>query len=296
MRVCLVVPSRGGVEPLKETLPITLKNSTMSNTKIVVGFDRDEFRESWLTEIQTSDKVLACVEKREDSLGAKYNRCASAHDADLYLIGKDHIALSTYGWDELCNEYAALFTDGIGFLSVGKEPHGEPYPSILGVTRKTLEVAGIGLMVTHYPYWWGNTTWCEIGWMLERFLTPPVETSYPAGFPGRYRRDVKFWADFFYETRPGRCGLADKLLKQMNEPPHRRRHLALARAGWIASFEQSHDVLRDPEKAARIEQQMSLSEPLDDRHRRLRDQAERILERIKSAGVKNAGDNQPSPQ
>ena len=73
MRVCLVVPSRGGIEPLKETLPITIKNSTMSNTRIVVGFDRDEFRESWL-EIQTSDKVLACVEKREDSLGAKYNR------------------------------------------------------------------------------------------------------------------------------------------------------------------------------------------------------------------------------
>ena len=140
MRVCLIVPSRGGIEPLKEILPLTVKNSTLSNTKIVVGFDRDEFRESWLTEIQTSDKILACVEKREDSLGAKYNRCAQAHEADLYLIGKDHIALSYTMRAVLCLPHGGRVwvdfgkDDGAcgseGKPNAGRTYRADEYPSV----------------------------------------------------------------------------------------------------------------------------------------------------------------------
>lgn len=276
MRINVCVPHRGDDKHLCETVHKTVANSTVATTRVVIGFDEDEFTKDRLS-VMNSEKIVCTVDPREDSLGAKYERCAQAYQADLFVIAKDHIAITTPGWDAILSEYAALFTDGIGFLHFGKEPNGEDLPAMIAVTKKTVELAGFGLMVPHYPFWWGNTTWDEIGWMTERVLYAPVEVDYPSGFPPRNRRDIAYWAEFFDKTRPLRCRVADKLISTMSEPPHRRRHLKQTRNKWIALFKQRNAALRDPAFAGNIETQGSVAEPMDARHERLKANAERIL-------------------
>lgn len=275
MKISVCVPHRGSDEHLKRTVDITVANSTMATTRVIIGYDEDEFTKEKLA-IVTNEKIVVSVNPREDSLGAKYNRLAKDFEADLFVITKDHIAITTPGWDAILNELAALYTDGIGMLYFGKEPHGEDLPACIAVTKKMVDIAGFGLMVPHYPFWWGNTTWDEIGWLTERILYAPVEVDYPAGFPQRNRRDIAWWAEFFDKTRPLRCQAADKLIAAMHEPPHRRRHLKTTRERWMAMFEQRNAALRNAEFAGRIEQN-GIVEPMDARHERLRANAEQIL-------------------
>lgn len=263
MRINLCTPTRGKPDQLREFVSETLANAVLDQTRIVIGFDGDDDTSTeayWIG----LDKVIVSVAPREDALGAKYNRCAAAYDADLYVMGLDDVAISTKGWDAKLIAASNVFHDGIGLVYFGKEPHGESLPSMMAATKRLVDLMGY-FVVPYFPFWWGNTWLDEIGHMIGRIVqADDIETRYPTEFDKPQRRDILFWAEFFDRTRHMREGIADRIIKEIRKP-------------MLAAFEHRNACLRNPDFAGRIEANLSSETPSDPRHERLKRQALELL-------------------
>ena len=113
LTVCL--PTLGRPESLKVAITSLLKTSILDDTRIVIGFNKDDATR----DIQAVEKTIISVEDREDSLGAKYNRCAKAAPADLYVAWADDCITQTQGWDKILTDAAALYPDKCGSIYFG---------------------------------------------------------------------------------------------------------------------------------------------------------------------------------
>lgn len=272
MKINVCVPTRGKKQYLAEYLGETLRNIAMPDTLAIVGCDSDDE----LPPLRPSRHMVLSVEPREDSLGAKYNRCARAYDADLYVLSMDDVAISTKGWDEILAKYAAFFKDGIGYLYIGREIHGERLPSMLAVTRRVVDL--IGFCPEYFPFWWNNTWIDEIATLVQRIVPVPIETRYPLGvLPEPPRRDVNFWAQFFDETRPMRVEQAYTLIQAMDDGPTAKALLMAMMRPRMRQLALINSNLRDPEWQKAMEK---VTEPRDARHQRLMDKARAAVEKI----------------
>lgn len=263
MRINVCTPTRGKPDRLAEFVSESIRNSVLDTTRFVIGFDEDD-KDTFLPTSLDPAKAIVSLAPREDSLGAKYNRCAAAYDADLYVMGLDDVAIATPGWDAKLAAAASYFRDGIGCVYFGKEPHGESLPSMQAATKRLVDLMGF-FVVPHYPFWWGNTSLDEIAHMIGRIVeAEDIETRYPTTFDKPERRDVLFWAKFFDDTRPWRERIAERVLREIRKP-------------LMEAFARRNSKLRDPRYAGTVERELSADVPLDARHQRLKQQAEQIV-------------------
>lgn len=277
MRVNLCVPTRGKPDHLVDFVGETIANTVLPDTRVVVGSDDDDcsFTPKSLAD---TDRIIWSVAPREDALGAKYNRCAKAYPADVYVMGVDDVAIATPGWDSILAEIAAEATDGIAFIYFGSEPHGEDLPSMIAVTKRVVEIAGF--CPPFFPFWWNNTWVDEIAQMCARVVRAPIETRYPTEFPEPARRDVAYWARFFEATRVLRIEAAHRLMKATDDSPLRRRQIAGMQPLLLELLQIRGRRLCDEAFAALVER---VQAPLDDRHRRLRAKAEDLMQTLNAA-------------
>lgn len=276
MRVNVCIPTRNKAEYLPKFLPTWLDRSALPDTRFVIGCDEDDETISGsLAQLPISDKIIISRAPREDALGAKYNRCAAAYDADIYVMAVDDVGITTVGWDKAIADTSLLFTDGIGVIGFGVDPYCY-VPQFLALTRKFVELNGF-FMPPYFPFWWHNTWTFEVAEMTGRILPCPVGIVHPPVFPAAPRRDVGFWAKFFDETRQLRAGVADRIMAETNDQPWFKHLQRKARPLVMDQQMKRGAVLRDPNFAMAVEVQESLPQPLDERHKRLKDQAMEIL-------------------
>lgn len=267
MKINVCTPTRGKPDHLREFVTESIANSVLDEMRFVIGLDDDDPHHLEALKAVSGQKVIHSIAGREDALGAKYNRCAKAYDADIYVMGLDDVAIKTPGWDAMLVAAAGVFPDGIGCVYFGKEPHGESLPSMQAATKRLVELMGF-FVVPHYPFWWGNTSLDEIAHMIGRIVVAEdIETRYPTTFDKPQRRDIAFWGEFFDKTRPWREQIAEKVLREIRKP-------------LLKQFELRNSRVRDPVYAATVERELSADVPLDDRHQRLKQAAEEFLCRM----------------
>lgn len=283
MRISVCVPTRAKTAYIGEYPVETAKNCTLPDTRIVLGFDHDDpLRPQGGAPLFDNPRIIVSVEQREDALGAKYNRCARAYDADLYVMSMDDVSISTKGWDEVLAKHAGLFKDGIGYLYIGREANGEYLPSMIAVTRKVVDL--IGFCPEFFPFWWNNMWVNEVATLIggsgHRIIGVPVETRYPKGpLPEPPRRDVNFWAQFFDHTRTMRVEQAMKLIEAMDDGPTAKAVLKAAMRPRLQELAVLNSRLRDPDFAQSM---VRVTEPRDPRHQRLIDRANETVRTLMS--------------
>lgn len=281
-RIAVCVPTRGRPGLWQESLKITLSSAATSSPVAVVGLDVDDdisraaSRPAAAMVSIRGDRLIISVEDREDSLGAKYNRCATAaRDADIYLVATDDVTIMTPGWDRLVIQECRQFKDGIGIVFLRNMLGG------IAVTHKLVELRGY-LCVPDFPFWWHDTELMEIGKMIGRLREAPVDTKAMLPFKGNSRgvRDVAFWAKYFDATRPERVAMAERIIDQLDETLPRKAELRLNIPSLCEEFARSNAPLCDPRNAQEKEEFFSFDAPEDDRYQRIKRTAEKKLARM----------------
>ena len=275
--VCLCIPTRGKPDSLGRFTARSLDQSSEPTTRFVIAIDEDdEYKDEAIASLPKSEKIIISVRPREDSVGGKYNRCVRECGASIYLMGTDDIAIGTPGWDRILLETATLFTDGIGAIHFGVEPHGEYQPSIIAWTKGLIDVVG-QFCPELFPFWWHNSWDYEIAEMAGRIVPVDIVTEYPEVFDKSQRRDIQHWAEVFDRTRPEREAAADRVLAAIDNAPWHTWLLRQARQQILDVQLQRNAPLRDPAFVAAIEQYASSPAPLDERHQRLRAKAGELV-------------------
>lgn len=281
-RIAVCVPTRGRPGLWQESLKITLSSAATSSPIAIVGLDVDDdisraaSRPVAAMVSIRGDRLIISVEDREDSLGAKYNRCgAVARDADIYLVATDDVAITTPGWDRLVIQECRQFKDGIGIVFLRNMLGG------IAVTHKLVELLGY-LCVPDFPFWWHDTDLMEIGKMIGRLREAPVDTKAMLPFKGNSRgvRDVVFWAEYFDRMRPERVAMAERIIDQLEEPLPVKEALRRNIPSLCEEFARSNAPLCDPRNAQEKEEFFSFDAPEDDRYQRIKRTAEKKLARM----------------
>lgn len=285
--IALCIASRGRPNLVAKTVGMSLERAA-SEVDCVVALDADD--PSGARGVKAECDVS--IADREDTLGAKYNRCHSlAPTADLFVAGTDDCAIATHGWDEhLAAAYRRL-PDGIGVIAFGTMPMASSLPAMYAVTRKFIEKVGY-FQPPYFPTWFHDTWTDEIARMIgRRVWVPGIEVAYPeletAG-KSRGIREITFWARFFEDTRPMRRAIAESIIAdpEFVAPASQRAALLAGIDYQTPIFAQRNALLLDPDQAARIEQQVSFDAPADARYQRAKVQALSILKSLAPAGAK----------
>lgn len=275
MSVSLCIASRGRPAMLADTIHLQLRHAVRADTRIVVALDRDDVLVEGAV-LNFDHRVLSSVAAREDSLGAKYNRCAAQYRADVYALGSDDVVFPTPGWDQKLQDAAELFTDGLGLIYFGKIP-GVFQPGI-AITQRLIDAMGY-FCVPYFPYWWHDTWPDEIGHMIGRIVHADVAVECRQGMQGTSRgvRDIAYWARFFDETRPLRRAIAERVIAQSDDAPWRKRQLRQRMPDMEQALAQRNAGLRDPARAQQLEAHYGFDAPEDERYRRIKANAEALL-------------------
>lgn len=274
MKINVCVPTRGKLAYLNDFVAETARNAVLPGTRVVVGFDTDDPLQSTPSAPFFDDpRMIRSTAPREDSLGAKYNRCAKAYDADIYVMSMDDVAIATKGWDELLAKRFEVFNDGIGYVYFGREANGEALPAMMAVSRKVVDL--VGFCPEIFPFWfnnsWVNEVATFIGGYGQRVLGSPIAVRYPAGvLPEPPRRDVSFWAQVFELTRPMRIEQANRLIAATDHGPTAKSVLRAMMRQRAHELSFMHSAMCDP---AVGQSMVRVTEDRDPRHERLYQQA-----------------------
>lgn len=283
LKVSVCIATRGRPELLANTVAMTLSNSVMESTRIVVGFDEDDPALSTaISALASHDKLIACVEAREDSLGEKYNRCQREEPADLYVVCTDDAAITTPGWDRILSEAAKQFPDGIGVINFGSMQVESSLPAMYAITQKFVDKTGF-FQVPYFPFWWHDTWTMEIATMINRRWLAQVDVEYPdmdTATKTRCCRDIRFWQMFFDATRGLRQDAARSIILSdefQTWGGYSKDDLLSQFSIWGKDFFERGVRLRDPAVAEKLEQTVSFDAPGDERYTRIMAEALTIL-------------------
>lgn len=286
-KVALIIASRGNPKKLAETVRRNLASMILTDTKIVIGLDRDdetlEEAKKLLYEIN-DNRVIGCEGNREDSLGGVYNRCVKAVNADLYINGTDDIVIETECWDAILLREAARIPDGIGVIGFGKMPIQSQLPLLMAATRGMIDKMGYFIQ-PYTPFWWADTWLYEMAWMINRLHKAKINCHSFDFNQTRGLRDVIWWATFYDETRPMRAALARTII---NDPdyegsPDYRQDVIGSIPEVGREFEKLNAILRHPEHARVVELQYGHEAPADERYIRIKRNAEQIISELQVA-------------
>lgn len=282
-RIALCVASRGSPRHLFETLHSILPQCALSGTKAVVGLDEDDptlMDARAVLDAVGAKRIIVSIAPRADTVGAIYNRCAAAVDADLYVNWADDAKIITPGWDAQLSVAAGSFPDNIGMIGFGEMPVSSPLPACEAVTRGLIEKMGYYLQ-DYTPYWWMDTWLYEIAAMIGRILYVPIDVEYHGTRQTRGMRDLTYWARFFDDMRVHRRAIAESILSSPDFAvgAERRQELYDGLDDMCAIFERSNALLRDPEHAKQLEAS-GYDAPEDERYRRAKDRSLRVLQEL----------------
>lgn len=274
MTVSLCIASRGRSELLVKCVNDALAKAECHDTRIVVALDSDD---PWKAKEHLPDGVIVSIAEREDSLGAKYNRCAAMHPATVYVLWSDDVKFDIQGWDTKLNEAEQTLPDSLGVIYFGSMPN--VFQAGIAVTHRFMDAMGF-FCTPYFPFWWHDTWIDEIGNLSGRVIHSDVKMSILQDLKGKSRgvRDVEFWAKFFDETRPSRIKIAENILAESHDYDWRKDQIKHQMPNVIKFLEHRNSMLRDPLQAKRIEAHYSFDAPADERYLRIKAQAKQILE------------------
>ena len=257
----------------------------------MVGLDEDDPALAdiqLLIEALDSRQVLTSTAPRADTIGAVYNRCAGAVEADLYINGADDVRIATPGWDVILGQAAAEFADEIGVIGFGQMPVPSALPVLEAVTQGLIEKMGY-FMQDHTPYWWMDTWLFEIAVMIGRMRYAAIDVQCTGPLQTRGLREVSYWARFFDETRVHRRLIAENILSGPDFllPAERRQELRNELEQTCAQLAQSNSILRDPAYAKQLEG-AGYDAPEDERYRRVKERSLKVLDELERGGTRVA--------
>jgi hypothetical protein len=281
--VALCIASRGNPRALFETLHINLRGCALPSTQVVVGLDEDD---PALADIQTLIELLACerivvsIAPRADTLGAVYNRCAAAVDADLYINSADDFRILSPRWDAALAQASSIFPDGIGMIGFGKMPVSSPLPACEATTRGLIDKMGYYLQ-DYTPYWWMDTWLCEIATMIGRIYYLGMKTEFVGSMQTRGLREISYWARFFDEMRGHRRAVAEAIIASPDfvVPAELRQELRNGLDEVCVLLERRNAILRDPDYAKQIEIS-GFDAQEDERYRRAKERSLKALQEL----------------
>jgi hypothetical protein len=290
-RIALCIASRGNPRLLFETLHAVLRQCTLPATKAVIGLDEDDPTLAdalTLIEALENRRIIVSTAPRADTIGAVYNRCAAAVEADLYVNGIDDFRIKTRGWDTVLADAAEAFPDGIGMIGFGEMPVQSWLPAFEATTRGLIDKMGYYLQ-DYTPYWWMDTWLCEIATMIGRIDCAPIQVEFVGAMQTRGMRDLLYWARFFDEMRVQRRAIADTILSSPDflDSAERKQALRGDLDRLCAELETQNAILRDPGYAERIES-LGYDAPADERYRRVKDRSLVVLQELEKARVRAA--------
>lgn len=271
MKVAVCLPTRGRPQLVKAAVDGLVQNSTMETTRIVVGCDRDDATEPGAA-LGADTKLIVSLEDREDTLGAKWNRCAAQTDADLYVIWADDITIPTKGWDERLADKASLFNGGVGFVFFGNIPG--TLQTGIAITRRYIDYAGF-FCPPYFPYWWCDTWADEMARFTGRMLHADVSATLLQEIAGNSRglREVTFWGNFFQKTRIIRKQAAAAIIGEGDEPAWRKVQIKQYWDDLERRLDARDSPNRDPITAKRFEAELGFDAPDDERYQRAKAKA-----------------------
>jgi hypothetical protein len=285
-RIALCIASRGNPRSLFETLAATLAKCALSTTTAVIGLDDDDpdlANARLVIDALSTERIVVSVARRADTVGAVYNRCAAAIEADLYINGADDLKIVTPGWDAVLSQMAGVFPDNIGMIGFGQMPFESVLPATAATTRGLIE--RMGYFVQDYtPYWWMDTWLYEIATMIGRSHYVPLDVAFLGPLRTRGLRDFTYWACFFDEMRIHRRAIAEAILSSsdFSVSAERRQELRIELDHVCAVFERSQSAHRDSAHAAKVEI-IGYDAPADERYRRVMARAEIILQDLRKS-------------
>jgi hypothetical protein len=274
MRLTINLATRGRPELLVPTIEKTLENVRDLNTTLMVSVDDDD--EATISALSScpflsGNKFYLSTAPREDSLGAKYNRCLSLPwvKADVYLAMVDYAPHVTPGFDERILEATESFPDGIGV--VYNHLANLSFSGINAVTHRMAELMG-GIYPEHFPYWWIDHWLDDVARMIGRiaFADVAIDTSRRPGTQSK--RDLLFWAEFFDRTWPLRERTALSIVERREfvSPPWLKSLL-------VRNFP-SERLRSRAVNAAAVREHAGTDNAVDDeRHARLREAARQLV-------------------
>lgn len=280
MQLSLLIASRG--RPVELLRTITETDALVAHpetTTISVALDWDDAAMEGIKPPETRSKLVWDMGEREDSLGAKYNRCATNAPAEIYALGADDNVFVTKEWDARLRETMAEFNNAVGFVYFGRLDGS--LPTNMALPHKLRDLQSGALFPTYWPVWFHDTWIDEIAHLCGRILWANVNVEEIGGRGmSRGVRDVAFWAMLFDVLRPCRLHVADLLSKELNLPWYQRQ-LEQRRDILGMFFASRMARLRDPQQAHLFEKRMSFDAPEDERYKRIKGQAEGLIAHLR---------------
>lgn len=290
-RIALCIASRGNPRRLVEILYSSLRRCASITTMAVVGLDQDD---PTLAEAQAlidalgTERIVVSVAPRPDAIGAVYNRCAAAVEADLYINSADDLRIVTSGWDAIVAQAARVFPDDIGMIGFGQMPFDSVLPATAATTRGLIQKMGYFLQ-DYTPYWWMDTWLYEIATMIGRSHFVPIDVEFPGPLTTRGLREFTYWACFFDIMRIHRRAIAESIIASPDflVSADRRQELREGLDQVCALFHKSQSLHRDPDHAKLIET-AGHDAPDDERYRRIKARSAEVLEQLGESGARVA--------
>ena len=279
MKINACIASREHPQWVKEIVTQTLAMAKLPDTKIVIALDDDDLTAPGLANEVSSDKVIVSIAAREDSLGAKYNRAATAYDADLYVLLADDGVIATPDWDVKIIEPASLFTDGIFCVNFGYPMYASGIPAVFAASKKLVEMMGFFLNPYH-PFWWHDTYLNEIAQFIGRRVEVNVQMSYPFNFEKtRGMRDVLHWATFFDTMRKKRMETAQRIIDSPEnlDSPERKAWLKQTMPLLAEEMLQNNALNRELAHIRCLEDGQGYDAPNDERYQRIYQASQKLM-------------------
>lgn len=281
MRLTVCIATRGHPIDLLRVIEETDKRVAQPDqTTISIAFDGDD--DAIPTKPQTRCNLVWDIAPREDSLGAKYNRCARNAPADFYVLGADDNIFITEAWDDVVRNCAALFSEKFGFVYFGRLDG--TLPTQMAIPHKLIDAQGY-LFPEHWPFWFHDTWVDEIAHSCGRILWCDVKVEEIGG-RGKSRgvREVPFWTNLFLAMKQERETIAEVLSQTFNQSWF---HTQLLQRRDILRqfFAMRMERMRNPATAIHFERRMSYDAAPDERYSRIKANAEAVLASLRKTAA-----------
>ncbi len=274
MNLVISLATRNRPQLMLETISKSIVHWTNPETRLIIQADADDYATlGMLTSVTFDPRISVNMQKREDTVAAKWNRARSV-PADVYLIMADDDPHVTPGYDQKILDAAALFPDGIGM--VYGHPANASFSSIMAVTAKWADALGY-ILPEHFPYWFSDHWIDDIGRITGRIAFADVRSDQSKVGVTQEMREPDWWATWFDAAYLMRRQEAAKIIDAIDEPDWRKTMLRAhhpmieVRSHWI------NDNVRASAKALTSALNLGVA---DERYQRIKKKALEMLPQI----------------
>lgn len=219
MRLTVTIASRGRPALLNQAIDAALSNAALPSTRVLAAVDQDD--DATLAEVKERSRLKISVRKREDSVGAKWNRALRELPADVTMMATDNSVIASPGYDREIIDAARLFPDGIG--CVYTKMANASFPYYQAVTSRWADIVG-RIYPTYFPYWFVDHWLDDVARMTGRIIMTDVvvDDTSRQGLRTTEMRDVRLWCALFDSLQEERREEARRLIAKMDDQPWRK--------------------------------------------------------------------------